>query len=134
MLLRILVIANLFLLSLLVWPPGGNLLAFRESTLEILLRMTAAIWIWVAAVLASEYQLLSMLQRRRMRRRLRDSAPMRGEEGWASGAAAERGAPDRCGADRRRIDIPLPEGMGDRRSGLDRRLVWPTEGDRSQTD
>jgi len=87
---RILFIANLFLLSLLVWPPGGSLLEFRQATYDMLLRMTAAIWIWVALVLASEYHLLRFLHQRR------DPAAGAGRSagaqspGWREGAPADR--------------------------------------------
>ena len=121
---RILFIANLFLLSLLIWPPGGSLLEFRQATYDMLLRMTAAIWIWVALVLASEYHLLRFLHRRR------DPAAGAGRSagaqstGWREGAPADRRGGDRRSGDRRKRSLPPPEGMPDRRTGGDRRTWW----------
>ena len=62
---RILLIANLFLVSLLIWPPGGSLLSFRFSTPDMLLRMAVAIWLWVGAVLIVEHHVLGTLRDRR---------------------------------------------------------------------
>lgn len=121
---RILLIANLFLISLLVWPPGGSLLEFRQATYDMLLRMTAAIWIWVALVLASEYHLLQFLNRRRDRPAGAEGSAGAQSKGWREGAPEDRRGGDRRSADRRKRSLPLPEGMPGRRTGGDRRTWW----------
>ena len=130
---RILFVANLFLLSILVWPPGGSLLEFRQATVDILLRMTLAIWIWVGAVLASEYQLLSIIHRRHLRASGVEPGASRGAEGWRPGASTDRRRGDRRTSDRRQVTVPLPEGVPDRRSGGDRRLWWRRKPDHAPT-
>ena len=107
---KILLIANLFLVSLLIWPPGGSLLSFQFSTPDMLLRMAAAIWIWVGAMLVGQYYVLRVL---RHRRRSRTAAEPR--DGNSPALARDRRGGDRRAADRRTQDGGPPSGQAERR-------------------
>ena len=107
---RILFFTNLILVSMLVWPPGGSLLAFQFSTPDMLLRMAIAIWLWVGAMLVGEYHLLRVL---RHRRRSRTSTETRDGE-W-NAFANERRNGDRRATDRRQQDDGPPSVLGERR-------------------
>ena len=102
---RILLIANLFLVSLLIWPPGGSLLSFRFSTPDMLLRMAVAIWLWVGAVLIVEHHVLGTL---RYRRRDRTIVETRDGDWTARGG-------DRRAVDRRQQNEGPPAGLVERR-------------------
>lgn len=107
---KILLIANLFLVSLLIWPPGGSLLSFQFSAPDMLLRMAAAIWIWVGAMLVGQYYVLRNLQHRR---RSSMTAEPR-TDSWTS-FTRERRSGDRRAEDRRQQDGGPPSGQAERR-------------------
>jgi len=103
----ILLIANLFLGSLLVWPPGASLLSYRFSSPDTLLRMALSIWLCVGAILVGEHYLLRLIRRRRPR-------PLE-ETAATADDGEERRSGERRGADRRAQDVGPPVGTSDRR-------------------
>jgi hypothetical protein len=113
MILRILLIADLLLCSMVLWPPGASLLSYRSSSPDSLLRMALSIWIGVGAILLGQLYLLRGL-RGRSGRRSEETADAETDVQPASDPAGRRSV-ERRGADRRARGDGPPRGMPERR-------------------
>lgn len=110
---RILLIANLILGSLLLWPPEASLLSYRFSSPDTLLRMALSIWLCVGAILVGEHCLLRFLRARRARQ-LEETTAASADGDWIS-EAREPSSGERRSVDRRARNEGPPVGMPDRR-------------------